>query len=268
MNTKKTTTPKPAKEFAAPLPEIGTNQFITSPHADKIFTALSKAQGEVKKAVQTKRASDDQRRETWNYAGLDDVMDAIQEARGNNGLAVVERFPAGKSALHVFLVHSSGQWIDYGAYALGEYKTQNEKTAAVTIARRNVMKCIFNVADKVDDTDARGEGNRSLATNDNIDAPLADDAGPRSLTDKEKREAYQDAKSEWHIEPTITGDGRIDFDSFAGDYEAMLDKVKTMSDLGMLSKANNKTLNALMADRPDLYQQLMKAVDPIAQKLL
>jgi hypothetical protein len=268
---RKTTRKAPAIRFSPnPIPEAMTSAVITSARTDKIFSALSKAQGAVEQAVKTKQAANDESRESWNYAGLDDVMEAVRETRADNDLAVLERFPAGKAALHVILVHGSGQWIDYGTYALGDYKTHNEKTAAVTIARRVMLKCIFNVVDKGDDKDGRGEGNRPLGigANENADAPLADDGGPRPLTDKEKRQAYQDAKDEYLIDYTVTPDGRIDFDEFAILYETALGNVKTMNDLAMLSKSNNQALLKMQEERPDLFNHIQAVGDPIVQKLL
>lgn len=250
-----------------PVPQIDSSQVITSNQTDKIFAALAKAQGEVQKARQTKKGEDEQRHETWNYAGLDDVLDAVKQARADNDLAVLELFPAGKAALRAVLVHGSGQWIDYGAYAFGEYKTQNEKSEIITRARRHFLKCIFGVVDQIEDKDGTTANRRTIG-GEGMDEPLQEDVGGRHLTDKERRENYQEAKDAWKIDPVITADGRINYDDFAAGYEAKLEDVKTMNDLSMLGKANNKILNSLQEDRPDLFDHLQDVTSPLAQKLM
>jgi hypothetical protein len=239
-----------------PLPEATTSNFFTSPQVDKIFAALSKAQATVKAAKRT-QAARDENGEEYFYADLFDVMEATNEAAGDNDLAVIERFPPGKLTLHCILVHGSGQWIDYGCYDFGKFETHQEKGSAVTYARRHVRQCIFGVSTKGQDDDGKS-GNKPLTGETEAPTTSSDDG----------LKGYNAAKNKWHIEPTITNDGRIDFDEFALLYEQILEKVKTMSDLSLLGKANNITLNKMEEDRPDLYNYIQDAINPIAQKLL
>jgi hypothetical protein len=263
--TRKLTTPRLVA--ANPIPEVLSSQVVTSQRVDKIFSALSKAQGEVEKATRSKEAADDETHKTWTYAGLDDVLDAVKEARASNGLAVIERFPAGKACLHALLIHESGHWIDYGTYAFGDYKTQNEKSEIVTRARRHFMKCIFGVVDEAEDVDERKVNSRHVI-GENVDEPLQDDHGGRKLTDKEQREQYQIAKNKYLVDCPITEDGRRNYDIFVTNYEAALADVKTMTDLSMLGKANALVLNKMQEDRPDLFDYLQGVISPIAQKFL
>lgn len=244
----------------SPIPEIQASTVVTSKSTDKIFSALSKAQGQVEKAKRSKSASDNETHETWQYAALDDVLEAVKDARAKNGLAVVERFPAGKACLHAILIHKSGQWIDYGTYAFGDYETQNEKSEIITRARRHFMKCMFGVVDQADDVD-ESMANRRPITGEDIDAETPEDNGATGKT-------LNDAKEAWRIEAIIKPDGSKDFHQFVADYEVLLVKVSNMNELSLLSRANSKTLLELEEQEPALFQQIQDATAPVTQNLL
>lgn len=81
-----------------------------SEELDKLYMALSKAQGEM--GVAKNESKNPFHKST--YANLQSVIKASRPALTKNGLAVIQRptVKAGESYLLTRLVHSSGQWIE------------------------------------------------------------------------------------------------------------------------------------------------------------
>lgn len=283
----------------AALPDTMETKVISSPQIDKIAAALAKAQGMVKEVIKseegevkgTSKASGKDYSYKYNYAGLDAVMDAIREAFSSNGLAIFQRFPAGKAAMHVMLLHESGQWLDYGLYSLGTVNTHQEKGGAITYGRRYMVQCIAGVAPKGEDDDAdkandtlgrepkhqpKGAGKAEHYSEIDLGPPSdfpGDDSGParapgQPQSDKEKRAGYQAAKDEYKVADRITLDGKIDWDDFAACMEFMIPNVKNLSEMSMLTKANGKRLNEMEVQRPDLHKHISDMLHEKGQPLL
>lgn len=173
---------------------------ISSPAIDKIAAALARAQGEIEDVFKsltgsvegTSKASGKSYKYDYKYAGLDAVMDAVRTAASKNELALLMR-PTG-NMLHTVLSHSSGQWIDYGNYPLGNADKHQERGSSLTYARRYVTCCVYGVAPAADEDDGKG-GNDSLGKRDwradmpQLSIPLA--------TPKEARETARARNARW-----------------------------------------------------------------------
>lgn len=249
---------------AFPLTEHTDTSAVSSPRIDSISGALAKAQGSVEAAIRTRTAKGDNfndGRDEYDYADLDDVMVAIRDAAAANSLAVVERFPPGKKALHCILVHGSGQWIDYGLYELGNYNTHKEKGSAITYGRRHMRKCIFGVADRDDDaTDAgviRDEDLRDgISTKPgtlNIGTPTGVKHLPPGYTPSDPLRPH---KNLYALTVRVLDDGTLDYDGFVALMEDNINATTDGAILSLWNRANSKTLDAMERDRPDLFKYI------------
>lgn len=243
-----------------PLFDADTGGQITSPFVDSIFDALAKSQGEAGAALRS-RTGTTEKGESYDYAELNDIIEAVRAVASKNGLLVIERFPIGTNYIHAILAHSSGQWIDYGCYDLGSFKTHQEKAAAVTLSRRQIRQAIFGVATKGQDTDASGVAfdadGKSAMTNTY-----------QQQTPEQREEHFEQIRQQLTIEKTIRKDGSIDLDTFAEEYEFLLGEVTNLSELTTLQKVNHELLNMLELHNQKLFRKLCDIAGDLAQKFI
>ena len=124
----------------------------TSMTLDKIAPALSAAQAAVEPVLKNEKGNAGTY--TYDYASLDAVMAACRSLFKEFGLSIIQR-PDGDN-LHTVLLHSSGQYIDYGLYPLGKPAKHQERGSAITYARRYTSCCVFGISPEKDDDGASG----------------------------------------------------------------------------------------------------------------
>lgn len=232
---------------------------VASAAIDKIAAALSKAQSDMKIVVKNLEGkvsgvskSGKHYEYTYKYAGLDAVWEAIREVEGPNGLALVQRFFQG-DFLHTILLHSSGQWIDYGLYPLGKTDEHQKRGSAISYARRYVASCVYGIAPEEDD--GGQVGNEMLGQDGNYSGASASQPNRNSTGQQDRLKAYNAAKAEYVIS-AVRPDGTLDYDEFAAILEGELISAADMNHISMLKKANAKTLNAMKDERPDLFDHV------------
>jgi hypothetical protein len=132
---------------------------ITSPQLEELLPALTKAQGEftaIRKGARNNYIE-------YNYATLEDVLDAVRPALSKNDLAIVqspgELTDSGKHIhLTTRLFHASGQWIQsIITVPVSEQKPLSPAQSlgvAITYGRRYALMALLGVAAEGDDTDA------------------------------------------------------------------------------------------------------------------
>lgn len=126
---------------------------MSTTNLNELFTALSKAQKEMKNAekdgVNPHFKS--------QYATLTSVWDAAREALTNNNLSVVQ-MPSytqdGKIVVTTVLGHASGQCLRFDCPVVYQGNTMQALGSALTYARRYSLSAVVGVASQEDDDDA------------------------------------------------------------------------------------------------------------------
>jgi hypothetical protein len=127
-----------------------------SKETQDLYSALAKAQGEFKSAVKTKRHNFSK----YNYAGLDDLLNAVLPALSKNGLCVIQppvEDPTETGFVYTRLAHASGQWIE-GRMRLRSLKPgagQNELQAQgtqITYFKKYILEGLVGIS-RSEDTD-------------------------------------------------------------------------------------------------------------------
>ena len=155
----------------------------------ELFAALVKARGAIKAPV--KRSVNPHFKS--KYAALDEIVEVSAGPLAENGLMVVQtpKLVEGVMMLHNQIVHSSGESLDCGFYALAPGRgSVQDMGSSITYARRYSLASILGLAAEDDD-----DGERTTAS------PPARAAKPESFQTKEwppKKEAHP-AKAERSI---------------------------------------------------------------------
>ena len=154
----------------------------TSPETDQVFAALAAAQAGFKKV----QKSGHNKQQNYKYAVMDDYLDAVRASLAEHGLALcgsadsVEVLPGREtgrggtmlqSRIHTTLrlCHTSGQWIEGGAYGDGEDSTDKAIYKATTGARKYALCCLLGLSTTDDpEIDAREPEAPQPATDEQI----------------------------------------------------------------------------------------------------
>lgn len=142
------------------MSEQENNQRVTqypSPGA-KLADALSKAQLEFKAPVKNRNVDFTHNgvRTKYSYADLADVIEAVKQPLGKNGLAIIHQleYDGQYYGLKTSLVHSSGEFVDTW-YPLPDPSTNAVKPqafgSALTYARRYSLSSLVGIASEDDD---------------------------------------------------------------------------------------------------------------------
>ncbi len=119
----------------------------------ELVTALSKAQGEIGKAVK------DVKNEFFKskYADLASVVDAIREPLAKNGLSYTQISHDAENAvcIETMVFHSTGEWMSTGKLTIPVSKHDAQGFgSAMTYGRRYSLSAAFGVAPEEDDGNA------------------------------------------------------------------------------------------------------------------
>lgn len=168
-----------------------------------IMTALAKAQGEFGKVTKGKEAKITASN-SYSYADLATVCDAIVPVLSKNGIAIVQGSPMDNPAImETLLAHSSGQWIaTYVPIYEGRNGGAQGYGSGMTYARRYGLLAAVGVAPEDDDDGAKASGantkprNVATAANDGMEDAWRDaieDSLPENATGRQRAEAYANA---------------------------------------------------------------------------
>lgn len=125
----------------------------------ELSAALSKAQGNfqsikrsrtVEVTGTTKQGRD--YKYTYNYAPLDEILNATRPALAENGLAILQRTDETErgTVLETMLSHSSGEWIS-SFKVLGTFDDPQRFGGALTYYRRYEISAILGISSEEDD---------------------------------------------------------------------------------------------------------------------
>jgi hypothetical protein len=130
-----------------------------SEQQDALYAALAKARmdfGTVRR-TKTARIQSDKASYTYTYAPLEDCLEAINKALGENGLALIggaEYSDDGHLLVVTRLGHASGQWVQT-RLDMGVYKSVREMGSMLTYGRRfGICLTVQIQADDDDDGEA------------------------------------------------------------------------------------------------------------------
>jgi len=143
---------------------------------DKLFTALSKAQGEFPKiehdgSVSVKPKSEGSRAYTFTYATLGGIIEATKAVLTKNGLCITWLLNGSKIIL--MLGHSSGQYLEStwdmnsprekteGAKSDGPSRTLQESGSELTYRKRYMLSAMLGISAETDDDGNASDGNQS-----------------------------------------------------------------------------------------------------------
>jgi hypothetical protein len=125
-----------------------------SKQVTELFTALAKAQGEIKPALKDKFNSFLKNK----YASLDSIWNVCRKPLSDNGLSVTQ-WPMVRNEMLVMnqmLIHSSGQFIKYDPLVIKIEKLNAQGVGiAITYARRYMLSAALGITSDEDD-DAQG----------------------------------------------------------------------------------------------------------------
>lgn len=75
-------------------------------------------------------------------------------------------------------------------------------------------------------------------------------------------------KDDYVVPAPILPDGTLNFDVFAADLEALIEKAKTVNEVSMYNRSNAKTLRQMQAERPELFEHIGNKFRQTSQALM
>lgn len=128
-------------------------------NVNELFTALSKAQIDIKVAVFDKKAN------YGAYASFKSVVEASREALAKNGLSIIQPVSKvnDKYQLHTILAHSSGQMIKSHIELILDKNNMQGLGSAITYAKRYAWSAMVGVVSDDDD-----DANAASGTNNKV----------------------------------------------------------------------------------------------------
>ncbi len=164
-------------EISPPQVPTPSESYSSSEGLEKLFTALSKAQGEMKPAVM------DCRNPHYNsqYASLTSVQDAYREPFARHGLLITQMVFSkdNRYSIRTVLGHSSGQWMSNVFTLLLDKQNMQGLGSAVTYARRYGISSLIGVVDTEDD-DGNAAVDRPVKSQETTPAPQGKVVSPKT----------------------------------------------------------------------------------------
>lgn len=126
-----------------------------SENITELATALAKAQKAFLPIKRTEKVGYDttKGRKQYNYAPLNEVIDAIRGALADNGLSVMQPTKVVDNLVYVetWLCHSSGQWVQSEMFVGEMNQLPQVEGSALTYKRRYSLSSLLGVASEDDD---------------------------------------------------------------------------------------------------------------------
>ena len=191
-------------------PYVSKTDIMMSHEIDKLFAAMSKAQGEMSGAIANRENPFYQS----NYADLHSVIECSRKALMNYGLSVIQvtqlNPDTNRLSLLTILGHSSGQWILGKTPILCDMKSPQVFGSAMAYARRYAWAAICGTATMDDDAeiamDSLQPAERIKMNNKQVNKFIED---VRSCLSKGDDKGLQELWAEWSSEEKIVLWGRF-----------------------------------------------------------
>ena len=103
----------------------------------------------------------------YNYAPLEEVIEATRKALSDNGLAIMQptKIIEGKLIVETLLSHNSGEWIKGEILIESQDASPQSKGSALTYARRYALSSMLGVASEEDDDAERAMSEKAPPEN-------------------------------------------------------------------------------------------------------
>ncbi len=171
----------------------------------ELSIALSKAQMGFKPIKRTVKVGYDttKGRKQYNYAPLNEIIDATKQALSDNGLAITQlpELVDGNTVLETLLSHSSGEWISSKMYVGRQDQPPQIEGSALTYKRRYSISAILGVASEDDDdgeiaTDAKPEIKEPVKAREKPEptAPAPTKEASNKITEAQTKKIYVSVK--------------------------------------------------------------------------
>lgn len=189
-------------------------------------------------------------RKAYNYAPLDEVIEATRKALSDNGLAITQStyLQGGNTILETLLSHSSGEWLSSELYVGKQDQPPQSEGSALTYKRRYGLSSILCVASEEDD-DAEGTGKEKTIQPPKVEKPKApeppsivpDKLTPMVVTEESDskvkvKEIYDlvkkhkpACKSDKNVEAYLSGVLKTDLARLKTEPDKVLEEVKKIS---------------------------------------
>lgn len=160
-----------------------------SEQLNELFSALSKAQGEIKGASKDKVNPFHKSK----YADLASIWDACREPLAKNGLSILQTIETNDSGKHVLITtlgHSSGQWIRSKAPLLSKAEDSQGYGSAITYMRRYSLMALVGIApdDESDDDGEASVGRYEVRSSKKSATPPKEDKVEAIVTKEQAQE--------------------------------------------------------------------------------
>jgi hypothetical protein len=213
------------------------------PGFNLLARALAKAQGAFKvprrTATATIRHRDGGGSHSYDYAPLDEILNAVKDALSANGIAVIQdvRMTPQQIILNTILLHESGQAWKSGDIIMANHADPKVQGGYITYARRYSIGLTLNIsaaedkdAQGMDDHDQRPPRERQQARQ------------PASMAEGRRREAQQAARPAAAKAPAKAAEGDA---PAAADGARVInaDEQKRMFDIAKVHGVKIKALN-------------------------
>lgn len=145
----------------------------TSTTTSEVFNALTDAARELNNPAKSSTVSTGKYR--YTFAPLPEILEEVRGVLGKHDLAVIQEATEGERGVGVTtrLVHSSGEWIEYGPLVLPAGNDAQSYGSAITYARRYSLCAALGIAADEDD-----DGNASKPASGDVRAISSRPAGP------------------------------------------------------------------------------------------
>lgn len=159
----------------------------------ELITALAKAQLAFQPIIKTEKVDyqTTQGRKRYNYAPLNEVIDAVKKGLSDNGLAVIQatKIEDNKLYLENYLCHSSGEWVKSEMFVGDISQSPQVEGSALTYKRRYSLSAILNIASEEDDD---AQASEAEAEKKQTEKPVAKspDKPVSSQNEQEKAEHF------------------------------------------------------------------------------
>lgn len=251
-----------------------TETTASAKEVSKDGLGIQRAVNRVIEALSKDGISKDKKNEQQNYSfrGIDDVYNALAPiiaAAGLNVFPTVKsrecevRMTAKGTAMYSVVVEADFDFVavEDGSRetvsTFGEAMDTGDKATNKALSAAYKYACIQTFCIPV-----RGEHDADKETPEET-VPVSNQAPKGLLSSKPSQqsavESYQEHKAEYAVTVPVLPNGTLDFDAFGADLEIALDGAKTLHDVGMLKKANAKTLNAMKDERPEMFEAMKAA---------
>ncbi len=245
------------------------------PVGPAIYRAINAVQaGLAKEGIAKDRKNDQQ---GYKFRGIDDIYNALSSLLGEHGLCILPRVLSrevtertNKNGTVLFYVVVDVEF-DFVAAAdsskhtvkvCGEAMDSGDKATNKAMSAAYKYACLQTFC-----IPTEGDNDADATTHQIVPATPKALSTPARVAAKPIFEQFGMEKIEGRIAVGTLSSGEPDYDGFMAELESALQSARSVSEATSLKKANAGTLNALKAERPDLFEHAKTLFTQISNAL-